>query len=131
MGSETMDLDQLASYLRRDSRELQKLATRGQLPGRKVGGAWRFARAEINQWLGAAMRGFDDEQLKRVFDQFKALADRRRDGLHRSRRSTARRRWTESRSCTRAGRWPRRSASTSSRSGGRRAACRSAGRKGL
>ena len=68
MGSETMDLDQLASYLRRDSRELQKLATRGQLPGRKVGGAWRFARAEINQWLGAAMRGFDDEQLKHIED---------------------------------------------------------------
>jgi PTS system nitrogen regulatory IIA component len=68
MGSDTMDLDQLASYLRRDSRELQKLATRGQLPGRKVGGVWRFARAEINLWLGTAMRGFDDEQLKHIED---------------------------------------------------------------
>jgi len=68
MGTDTMDLDQLASYLRRDSRELHKLATRGELPGRKVGGAWRFARAEINLWLGTAMRGFDDEQLKHIED---------------------------------------------------------------
>ncbi len=66
MGTDTMDLDQLASYLRRDSRELHKLATRGELPGRKVGGAWRFARAEINLWLGTAMRGFDDDQLKHI-----------------------------------------------------------------
>lgn len=68
MSSDTMDLDQLASYLRRDSRELHKLAARGELPGRKVGGAWRFARAEINLWLGTAMRGFDDEQLKHIED---------------------------------------------------------------
>src|SRR5436305_10319169 len=66
MGNDTMDLDQLASYLRRDSRELHKLADRGQLPGRKVGGAWRFARAEINTWLEAGMREFDDTQLQQI-----------------------------------------------------------------
>ena len=66
MGNDTMDLEQLASYLRRDSRELHKLADRGHLPGRKVGGAWRFARAEINHWLEAGMRGFDDSQLKHI-----------------------------------------------------------------
>ena len=36
MGNDTMDLAQLASLLRRDQRELSKLANRGQLPGRKV-----------------------------------------------------------------------------------------------
>ena len=36
MGNETLDLGQLASLLRRDQRELSKLADRGQLPGRKV-----------------------------------------------------------------------------------------------
>lgn len=66
MGNETMDLEQLASYLRRDSRELHKLANRGELPGRKVGGTWRFARAEINQWLETAMREFDEHQLKHI-----------------------------------------------------------------
>ncbi len=33
-----MDLDQLATYLQRDARELSKLANRGYLPGQKVGG---------------------------------------------------------------------------------------------
>jgi PTS system nitrogen regulatory IIA component len=66
MGNETLDLAQLASLLRRDQRELSKLASRGQLPGRKVGGDWRFARADIRQWLETEMPGFDDEQLKRL-----------------------------------------------------------------
>src|SRR6478672_6531348 len=66
MGNETMDLAQLASLLRRDQRELSKLASRGQLPGRKVGGDWRFARSEIRYWLESEMPGFDDEQLKHL-----------------------------------------------------------------
>src|SRR5439155_1340696 len=51
MGNDMMDLEQLADYLQRDARELNKLASRGHLPGHKVSGRWRFARAEINQWL--------------------------------------------------------------------------------
>jgi PTS system nitrogen regulatory IIA component len=66
MGNETLDLAELASLLRRDQRELSKLASRGQLPGRKVGGDWRFARSDIQQWLEAEMPGFDEEQLKRL-----------------------------------------------------------------
>jgi len=61
-----MGLAELASLLRRDQRELDKLASRGQLPGRKVGGHWRFANAEIQQWLESEMRGFDEEQLKNI-----------------------------------------------------------------
>jgi PTS system nitrogen regulatory IIA component len=60
---ETMDLDQLASYLRKDVREVGKLASRGHLPGRKVGGEWRFARAEINRWLEARLHEYTEEQL--------------------------------------------------------------------
>ena len=44
MGSDMMDVDQLAAYLRRDAREVGKLASRGRLPGHRVGGEWRFAR---------------------------------------------------------------------------------------
>src|SRR5713101_6685152 len=60
---EIMDLNQLASYLRRDVREVGKLASRGHLPGRKVGGEWRFSRAEINHWLEGQLHGYSDEQL--------------------------------------------------------------------
>lgn len=63
MSHETMDIEQLASYLQRDARDLHKLANRGQLPGRKVGGEWRFARVEINHWLEGQLHDYDDEQL--------------------------------------------------------------------
>jgi PTS system nitrogen regulatory IIA component len=63
MGSDMMNLDQLASYLQRDVREVTKLASRGHLPGQKVSGAWRFARAEINQWLEGQLADLTDQQL--------------------------------------------------------------------
>jgi PTS system nitrogen regulatory IIA component len=66
MHQDTLDLKELAVLLRRDTREVQKLADRGTLPGRKVGGAWRFARAEIRHWLESEMRGFDDGQLQHL-----------------------------------------------------------------
>jgi len=63
MGSDMMDMEELAAYLQRDVREVGKLASRGHLPGHKVGGEWRFARAEINQWLEGQMAGLSDQQL--------------------------------------------------------------------
>src|SRR5262249_54395240 len=54
---------QLAAYLQRDVREVSKLASRGQLPGQKVAGQWRFARAEINHWLETQLHGYDESQL--------------------------------------------------------------------
>jgi len=58
-----MDMEQLAAYLRRDIREVGKLASRGHLPGHKVGGQWRFARAEINQWIETQMSSLTEKQL--------------------------------------------------------------------
>jgi PTS system nitrogen regulatory IIA component len=58
-----MDLEQLAVYLQRDVREVGKLASRGHLPGHKVAGQWRFARAEINHWLETQMPSYDAQQL--------------------------------------------------------------------
>ncbi len=58
-----MDLVQLATYLQRDVREVGKLAARGYLPGRKVGGQWRFAPAEINHWLETQMHDYTEQQL--------------------------------------------------------------------
>jgi PTS system nitrogen regulatory IIA component len=63
MGNDMMDLTQLAAYLHRDAREVSKLASRGRLPGHKVGGEWRFARAEIDQWLEGQLPGYTDKQL--------------------------------------------------------------------
>jgi PTS system nitrogen regulatory IIA component len=60
---ETLDIGQLAAYLSRDVREVGKLASRGYLPGRKVNGEWRFARAEINHWLEGQLPGYGEDEL--------------------------------------------------------------------
>ena len=65
-GNETMDLDQLASYLQRDVREVSKLVNRGHLPGRRVGGEWRFARVEINHWLENQLSTYSEKELTAV-----------------------------------------------------------------
>lgn len=63
MGNDTMTLEQLASYLQRDLREVTKLASRGRLPGRKVSGEWRFARAEINHWIETQLFAYSEAEL--------------------------------------------------------------------
>jgi PTS system nitrogen regulatory IIA component len=63
MTNEMMDMEQLAAYLQRDIREVGKLASRGHLPGHKVGGQWRFARAEINHWIETQLPAYTEKQL--------------------------------------------------------------------
>src|SRR5262245_5321972 len=63
MGDETMGLAELAAYLERDARDLSKWASRGYIPGRRVGGEWRFHRAEINQWLETQMHAYTEQEL--------------------------------------------------------------------
>jgi PTS system nitrogen regulatory IIA component len=61
---ETLDINQLAAYLSLDAREVGKLANRGVLPGRKVAGEWRFARAEINHWLESRLHEYSESELE-------------------------------------------------------------------
>src|SRR5262245_12862573 len=63
---EMMTLQELATYLRRDLREVSKMASRGYLPGQKVKGEWRFARAEINHWIETQMPAYTEEELERL-----------------------------------------------------------------
>ncbi|MEX2187210.1 MAG: helix-turn-helix domain-containing protein, partial [Pirellulales bacterium] len=51
MADEDFDVDRLAAYLHRMPADVAKLAERGKLPGRRVGGAWRFSAAEIHHWM--------------------------------------------------------------------------------
>jgi PTS system nitrogen regulatory IIA component len=75
MGNDVMDLRQLATYLRRDLREVSKMASRGYLPGQKVSGEWRFHQAEINHWLETQMPGYDEKELTAVETQGDRNAD--------------------------------------------------------
>jgi PTS system nitrogen regulatory IIA component len=66
MGNDIMGLEELATYLHRDVREVRKLASRGHLPGQKVGGEWRFLKVEINRWLEGQLAGYTEQQLTAV-----------------------------------------------------------------
>jgi PTS system nitrogen regulatory IIA component len=63
MDHRILNLDDLSAQLGRDRRELDKLAQRGQIPGRKVAGQWQFDSSEITQWLEQQIRGYSTEQL--------------------------------------------------------------------
>jgi PTS system nitrogen regulatory IIA component len=63
MSHQFLSLDELATQLGRDKRELEKLVNRGRIPGHRVEGAWRFHPAEIRMWLEQEMRGFNTAEL--------------------------------------------------------------------
>jgi PTS system nitrogen regulatory IIA component len=63
MSVEDFDLASLAEYLHITPMQVERLAVRGRLPGRKVGGQWRFSRAEMHHWLEDQIGLSDDEAL--------------------------------------------------------------------
>lgn len=66
MSFEDFDIDSLAAYLHLAPQQVSRLADRGKLPGRKVAGQWRFARAEIHQWLEERIGLSGEEELVEV-----------------------------------------------------------------
>jgi nitrogen PTS system EIIA component len=66
MEAETLDLPELARYLNRDLRDLEKLAAKGRLPGRRVGGRWTVHRAEVNHWLELSVPDYDEQELSHM-----------------------------------------------------------------
>jgi PTS system nitrogen regulatory IIA component len=57
------DIERLAAYLHMSAAAVTKLAERGKLPARRVGGEWRFSAAEIHHWLEDRIGLSDDEAL--------------------------------------------------------------------
>jgi len=49
---DVMTLPEVSSLLRLEERNVEVSALRGELPGRFIGGEWRFARAAVLAWLG-------------------------------------------------------------------------------
>jgi len=66
MGGEWMNLDELARYLRRDARQLARLAARGKIPARKVRGRWRFQRSEVLHWLESRIDSLSANELSEL-----------------------------------------------------------------
>ncbi len=63
---EDFDIQRLADYLHMMPAVVLKLAERGKLPGRRVGGEWRFSAAEIHHWLEDRIGLSDEDELVQV-----------------------------------------------------------------
>ena len=46
-----MTVQEVSKYLRLAESTVYKLVQDGKLPGRKVGGRWRFPRESLQRWL--------------------------------------------------------------------------------
>jgi PTS system nitrogen regulatory IIA component len=71
---EDFDIDRLAAFLHIAPAQVLRLANRGDLPGRKVGGQWRFSVAEVHHWLEQRIGLADDNQLAQVEDVLQRAA---------------------------------------------------------
>lgn len=48
---EILTIKQVAEYLKVTDRTIYKLAAAKKIPAFKVGGTWRFSRADIDSWI--------------------------------------------------------------------------------
>lgn len=48
---EILTLDEVAAYLKAGKRTVYRLAAAKKIPAFKVGGTWRFSRADIDRWI--------------------------------------------------------------------------------
>ena len=66
MTDEFLTMKEVATLLKIGEKTAYTMAQRGELPGFKVGGQWRFKRADIDRWIEkqketSARKGEDDE----------------------------------------------------------------------
>lgn len=61
-----LTIDELASQIGMDAREVRRLAEKGELPGQLVGGEWRFNRAQMQDWLQQQMHSLDQPDIRRL-----------------------------------------------------------------
>jgi PTS system nitrogen regulatory IIA component len=62
----SMTVKELAQMLGADTRRLERMAERDEIPCQKVGGQFRFNRAEITEWLQQNMGTMDGDHLAEV-----------------------------------------------------------------
>ena len=75
MAQADFDIERLAEYLHMSPAAVAKLAERGKLPARRVGGEWRFSAAEIHHWLEDKIGLSDDVELAQMEGALDRAAD--------------------------------------------------------
>ncbi len=51
MNTDIMTIKEVAAYLKLTEKTAYRLTAEGKIPGFKVGGSWRFKKADIEQWI--------------------------------------------------------------------------------
>ncbi|MCX9559286.1 helix-turn-helix domain-containing protein [Vibrio cholerae] len=51
MSDDIFTIREVAQYLKLNEKTTYRLTAEGKLPGFKVGGSWRFRRAEVDKWI--------------------------------------------------------------------------------
>ncbi len=75
MASKEFDVDQLAAYLHLAPDKIAKFASQGRLPGRRVGGQWKFPESDIHHWLEEKIGSSDPSELSKMEDILDRTAD--------------------------------------------------------
>jgi nitrogen PTS system EIIA component len=70
--SDVLTLKQLAEHLQLSERTIYRLLGRGQLPGFKVGGHWRFRRSVVDYWLDLRMGRISSAELREMDQEWLA-----------------------------------------------------------
>ena len=69
IGGEVLTLAEAATFLRVAEEQLGKLATQQEVPGRQIGGEWRFLKSALSNWLaGPVRKGFWETQFGALKD---------------------------------------------------------------
>jgi len=66
MSHRSLTIREVARMLGADVRRVERMAQRGEIPCQKVGGQFRFNRAEVTEWLQRTVGGMSDEHLAGV-----------------------------------------------------------------
>jgi PTS system nitrogen regulatory IIA component len=66
MAEDDFDLNSLATYLHLTPAQVEKLASRGKVPGHRINGQWRFLSGEIHEWFEQRIGASSPEELEHV-----------------------------------------------------------------
>lgn len=61
-----IDIQEVANLLGQDARQIKRMAERGEIPCRKVGGNLLFNRVELTEWMQRRMTSLDHQNLANV-----------------------------------------------------------------
>jgi excisionase family DNA binding protein len=53
---EILTIHELSDYLKLNEKTAYRLVAKGDIPGFKVGGSWRFRKSEIQKWIDRQMQ---------------------------------------------------------------------------